>query len=48
MTFVNVYVYRNEDWWFARHTDPSYQNSKYEGYVPRNYVAIEDTIESQE
>ncbi|XP_060606256.1 proto-oncogene tyrosine-protein kinase Yrk-like [Ruditapes philippinarum] len=38
----------NEDWWFARHTDPSYQNSKYEGYVPRNYVAIEDTIESQE
>lgn len=38
----------NEDWWFARHTDPSYQNSKSEGYVPRNYVAIEDTLESQE
>ncbi|XP_045158663.1 tyrosine-protein kinase SRK3-like isoform X2 [Mercenaria mercenaria] len=38
----------NEDWWFAKHTDPNYQNSKSEGYVPRNYVAIEDTIESQE
>ncbi|XP_053381135.1 uncharacterized protein LOC123559688 isoform X2 [Mercenaria mercenaria] len=38
---------RNEDWWFARHTDPNYQNSKSEGYVPRNYVAIEDAIKQE-
>lgn len=38
----------NEDWWYAKHTDPSYQNHKTEGYVPRNYVAIEDSLESQE
>lgn len=49
MMGVNDFVfYRNEDWWYAKHTDPSYQNSKSEGYVPRNYVAIEDTLESQE
>lgn len=38
----------NEDWWYARHTDPKYSNTKQEGYVPRNYVAPEDTIESKE
>ncbi|KAL4236807.1 hypothetical protein ACF0H5_005194 [Mactra antiquata] len=38
----------NEDWWYAKHTDPSYKNQKFEGYVPRNYVAVEDTLETQE
>lgn len=46
--FTSVLLYsRNEDWWYARHTDPKYSN-KDEGYVPRNYVALEDTLESQE
>lgn len=38
----------NEDWWYARHTDPKYTNQKQEGYVPRNYVALEDTLDTQE
>ena len=40
--------FRNEDWWYAQHTDPKYNNQQMEGYVPRNYVALEDTLESQE
>ena len=32
----------DESWWLARHADGS------EGYVPSNYVALQDTIESQE
>jgi len=46
-TSLYNYVCRNEDWWYAKHTDPKY-NNKDEGYVPRNYVALEDTLESQE
>ncbi|XP_052776319.1 tyrosine-protein kinase SRK2-like isoform X2 [Mya arenaria] len=38
----------NEDWWYARHTDPKYNNLQKEGYVPRNYVALEDTLESHD
>ncbi|XP_052256074.1 tyrosine-protein kinase SRK3-like isoform X3 [Dreissena polymorpha] len=38
----------NEDWWYAQHTDPKYNNQQMEGYVPRNYVALEDTLESQD
>ena len=40
--------FRNEDWWYAKHTDPKYTNQKQEGYVPRNYVALEDTLDTQE
>lgn len=34
------------DWWFAKHANPNYSNTKVEGYVPRNYVAKEDSLES--
>ncbi|XP_063398895.1 tyrosine-protein kinase SRK2-like isoform X1 [Mytilus trossulus] len=36
------------DWWFARHSDPRYTNNKNEGYVPRNYVAKEDSLYAYE
>ncbi|KAL5017460.1 hypothetical protein ScPMuIL_007049 [Solemya velum] len=37
----------NDDWWYARHTDSRYFNGPMvEGYVPRNYVALQDTIEA--
>ncbi|KAK3581838.1 hypothetical protein CHS0354_025291 [Potamilus streckersoni] len=38
----------DSDWWLARHTDPRYTNTRTEGYVPRNYVAVEDSLEAQE
>lgn len=31
-----------ETWWLARHPDGT------EGYIPSNYVALENTIESKE
>ncbi|KAK3090929.1 hypothetical protein FSP39_015809 [Pinctada imbricata] len=34
------------DWWLAKHANPNYSNLKNEGYVPRNYVAKEDTLET--
>ncbi|KAH3746400.1 hypothetical protein DPMN_180807, partial [Dreissena polymorpha] len=33
----------DEDWCYAQHTGLQYNNQKMEGYVPRNYVALEDT-----
>lgn len=34
----------NPDWWFARRTQPG--GDREEGYVPSNYVATEDTLET--
>lgn len=36
----------NPDWWFARKTTSG--GDKDEGYVPSNYVATEDTLETYE
>ncbi|KAJ8306513.1 hypothetical protein KUTeg_017058 [Tegillarca granosa] len=38
----------DEDWWFAKHTDAKYSNTKNEGFVPRNYVAKEDSMDAYE
>ena len=32
----------DESWWLAKHLDGT------QGYIPRNYVALHDTIESEE
>lgn len=42
------FIFSDSDWWFARHANPNYSNTKVEGYVPRNYVAKEDSLESYE
>ena len=39
----DVAIFRDRDWWLARHL-----SSGQTGYIPRNYVAIENTIESME
>ena len=44
----SYFLYRNEDWWYARHADTKYYNDKLEGYIPRNYVGLEDTLDTQE
>ncbi|XP_052777370.1 tyrosine-protein kinase SRK2-like [Mya arenaria] len=38
----------NEDWCFARHIYPKYNNLQKEGYVPRTYVALEESLESHD
>ncbi|XP_052774066.1 tyrosine-protein kinase SRK2-like [Mya arenaria] len=38
----------NEDWCYARHTYTKYSNLQKEGYVPRNYVALEESLESHD
>ena len=46
---IIYFVYFSDaDWWFARHSDSRYNNTKNEGYVPRNYVAKEDTLYAYE
>ncbi|KAL3867747.1 hypothetical protein ACJMK2_040603 [Sinanodonta woodiana] len=40
--------YTDNDWWLVRHTNNKYSNARLEGYVPRNYVALEDTLDAQE
>lgn len=35
------------DWWLAKHTDSKYSNQE-GGYIPRNYVAKEDTLDAYE
>ncbi|XP_052777179.1 tyrosine-protein kinase SRK2-like [Mya arenaria] len=38
----------NEDWCYARHIYPKCNNHQKEGYVPRNYVALEESLESHD
>ncbi|XP_052775825.1 uncharacterized protein LOC128213809 [Mya arenaria] len=36
-----------EGWCYARHYDPTHQNFQAEGYVPMNYVALEDKSDDE-
>ncbi|XP_056008706.1 tyrosine-protein kinase Yes-like isoform X2 [Ostrea edulis] len=45
---LNLLDDSDPDWWFVSHANPNDSATKFEGYVPRNCVAMEDSLESYE